>query len=398
MPRPLQLQVERLEDRVTPSTAWISPRRLTLSFVPDGTFVSSAASNLFQTLNSQLPAGDWRLEILRAVQTWAVNANVNVGLVADGGQPLGAGGLVQGDPRFGDIRIAAQPTTPDVVAAGTPFLLDGSTWSGDIVLNSNYRFGTGAQGTYDLFSVLLHEVGHALGLGESADPASAMFQNYAGARTGLSTQDVADLQALYGLRPPDAFDAKHSNDTLADATPLSANTGSVLADISTLHDVDCYRITVTDAVAKGKPLNFRVRTSGISLLLPSLTVSDHKGRVVGSANASDPLNGDLTVSVDGARAGNTFYVRVGNATQSVFGIGAYQLEVDQNSGNAATSPQEVFFNADNRKNNTLTTATKLTPRNSGGTSLSYSYQAGIDVPGDVDFYKVRSPSTRHAVT
>ena len=44
-----------------------------------------------------------------AFQTWAVQTNLNIGLVADGGQPLGTNGAVQGDARFGDIRVAAAP-------------------------------------------------------------------------------------------------------------------------------------------------------------------------------------------------------------------------------------------------------------------------------------------------
>src|ERR1700674_3033016 len=104
--------VEQLEDRLTPATwgiAWPNPGHLTVSFVPDGTQVSGYHSNLFQTLGAAAPTSAWEDEILRALQTWAVNANINIGVVADGGQPLGASGAIQGDPRFGDIRIAMAP-------------------------------------------------------------------------------------------------------------------------------------------------------------------------------------------------------------------------------------------------------------------------------------------------
>jgi hypothetical protein len=51
---------------------------------------------------------------------------------------------------------------------------------------------------YDLESVLLHELGHALGLGHSTDPDSVMWSTYAGTRRRLATDDVAGMAALYG--------------------------------------------------------------------------------------------------------------------------------------------------------------------------------------------------------
>src|SRR5438552_1843893 len=104
-----RLTVEALEDRNLMSVwgmTWAHADHLTVSFVPDGTLVDGAPSSLFQTMGNQ-PA--WKADILRALQTWAVNANINLTVVPDGGEPLGADGLLQGDPRFGDIRIAAAP-------------------------------------------------------------------------------------------------------------------------------------------------------------------------------------------------------------------------------------------------------------------------------------------------
>ena len=50
------------------------------------------------------PTATWEREILRAFQTWLAQVNVDVGVTADGGQPLGTLGAVQSDTRFGDIR------------------------------------------------------------------------------------------------------------------------------------------------------------------------------------------------------------------------------------------------------------------------------------------------------
>jgi len=120
MPRfpPIALGVEPLEDRLTPALfgyPWPESTHLTVSFVPDGTLIAPSRvapdntvldgprSQLFATLDAPATAG-WQGEILRALQTWAVQANINVGLVDDDGSPLGTVGALQHDPRFGDIR------------------------------------------------------------------------------------------------------------------------------------------------------------------------------------------------------------------------------------------------------------------------------------------------------
>src|SRR5689334_11835405 len=111
-PRPRPLALERLEDRLTPATSgvtWPDASHLTLSFVPDGTRVGDLQSNLFSSLNATGTTAAWQQAILRAFQAWAATTNVNVGVVADGGQPLGTTGIVQGDAKFGDIRVAGVP-------------------------------------------------------------------------------------------------------------------------------------------------------------------------------------------------------------------------------------------------------------------------------------------------
>src|SRR5271157_6062754 len=113
------LTLERLEERrvlTEYGVPWPESEDLTLSFAPDGTAGGNQPSDLFASLNAQMPTRQWELDILRAFQTWAVQSNINIGLVADGGQPFGILGLKQGDPRFGDIRIGAFPLGADVLA------------------------------------------------------------------------------------------------------------------------------------------------------------------------------------------------------------------------------------------------------------------------------------------
>src|SRR5207248_3021129 len=131
MHRPRPLQVERLEDRAVPAVfgiPWADPSRITLSFVPDGTMLPGGhPSTLFKQINAVAPTATWEGEILRAFQTWAANANLNVALVPDSGLPLDTPGAVQGDTRFGDIRISGRSLGDKFVSDATPFSWTGAT-------------------------------------------------------------------------------------------------------------------------------------------------------------------------------------------------------------------------------------------------------------------------------
>ena len=83
-----------------------------------------------------------------------------------------------------------------------------------------------ARAAADLYTVLLQEAGHVFGVGNSADPTSAMYEQYQGPRDGLAGVDAADLQALYGARTPDQFDGRRGNDTPRTATLLQFLTAS----------------------------------------------------------------------------------------------------------------------------------------------------------------------------
>src|SRR5439155_3824771 len=178
-----------------------------------------------------------RDEILRAYQTWVANANLNIALVADNGAAFDAPGAVQGDARFGDIRVGGRAWAGDVLSLTTPFNYF-NTQSGNVALNTAAALTLGgANGSHDLYTVVLQEAAHSLGVSNSTDITSVMYEYYQGARTGLSAEDVASIQALYGTRQPDAYEGPGGNDTLATATTYA---GPVAADLTTTTDVDNY--------------------------------------------------------------------------------------------------------------------------------------------------------------
>ena len=64
-----------------------------------------------------------------------------------------------------------------------------------------------------------------------------------------------------------------------------------------------------------------------SLLTPRVTLLDASGEVLSTAVTTDPLNNNLSISLDQVKGGATYYVQVSSGQSNVFGIGGYELQV-----------------------------------------------------------------------
>ena len=297
-----------------------------------------------------------------------------------------------------------------------------SSWAGDIVLNSNKAFGVGAApGQYDLFTVLLQESGHSLGLDNSLDAGSVMFETYGTPRAGLNATDVAAIQALYGARTADRFDLGGSNGALSSAdtitTVVSTNQFAgtdgtegdhplvAAGDLTTLIDVDTYAFKTPKAPGTAT-FTVSLLTDGVSLLKAKVTVFDEGNNPVQSAVATPPGGGQpFALVVSGAKPDATYRVQVEGATKDVFGVGAYKLSVGSQSAAAvqARGAATAFTNglgavidhSDEgdvlRPNETLSTSTNLgDARLRADARWDFTGTASIGTPGDNDYYHFKT--------
>ena len=397
-----RLCLEQLEDRLTPTTTavpWPNANHLTLSFAPDGTSTGQLSSSLFQNLNGVTSTSAWQLAILAAYQTWAVNSNINLSVVNDGGQAFGTAGVPEGDSRFGDIRVGMASLANTALANTAPFTWTGTTWSGDTLLNSNYNFSVNGKGSgYDLFSVMLHEAGLAFGLpDQGTNPASVMYNQYQGVFSGLTPADVAAFQALYGTRTPDAFQGSTGDNTFATAYSFLALPASGLtfqADLGRMGEAEFYKFT---APVLTTGLTIDLTTSGLSSLTANLQVYNANHQLLGATKSVNPLNGDLTLSVPGSILGGTYYIEVSGATNSVFDVGSYQLSVGVSTILGISLPKTTYTAPISLSNpgSVLGAVLSLLPKWTNPSSLAFnvSTYSQLSFAGQQNWFYVPSPPT-----
>jgi hypothetical protein len=140
-----------------------------------------------------------------ALSKWAaVSGFINLGQVADGGGAIGATGAAggRGDIRVGAIFIDGNVGGNVLAHAYQPCneSFCNASYGGDMHFdNTNVWSDGGGAGTIDFYTVALHEFGHALGLGHSNVVGSVMEAFYGGQRRNLSADDIAGIQAIYGM-------------------------------------------------------------------------------------------------------------------------------------------------------------------------------------------------------
>jgi hypothetical protein len=316
-------------DYVLSGFRWNNPAHITYSIAPDGVFWDHGVNNLTAVFDAKFGAGRWERELARALATWEASANLNIALVSDSAHDENALGQAQGDPRFGDIRFGGYAFANTTTTLAQTYFPppNGTTAAGDVEINTAMAFAIGSD--YDLYSVMLHETGHSLGLEHASSPTEVMYANYAGVRAGLAPGDVAGIQAIYGSRQLDVFraqglgsDAGYPID-LSRALNSAGQAGLSGLSLQTIGDTEYFSIVAPAGASGG--LHVMALAGGSSLLSPRVSVYDASGRLLDSQGNPSAWSDNITASASGVVPGQRYYVAVTGATSDVFAVGAYAL-------------------------------------------------------------------------
>ena len=325
--------------------------------------------------------------------------------------------MTRGSAGSGSAPQRIDPGTVSISVPNDPLI--SSTLSGDVLINSQVNFNNN---THNLLTALLHEAGHVLGIGDNSDPNSPMNSQDLGS-TQLTDGDFAALQALYGSRAPDPHEGSGGNDRIDTATTIQAPGGSgsytgatpliSYGDVTTNQDLDFYAFKAPNDYTG--PVTIQLRSAGISLLNPHLTLLDAGGHVLGDVQSASNTGDVVDLHLDRVDPNANYYIEVQGTTGDVFGIGSYGVAVTFDANSTVTSaaidsvlrgpyqslsPNDInsiflevanpLFNSANRTNDTPGTATQLTPSPGYARNSHYELVGSVSGPADSRYYRIQT--------
>ena len=298
---------------------------------------------------------------------------INFVPVSDDGESTNSGSLQQGNPNFGDIRIGGFAQAPNILGFTLlPPTANGGSDSGDIFLNSAQPWNLNSD--YDLETVLIHEIGHALGMGHSTDSGAAMYPNYQGVHQYVDGDDVAGVQSIWGPRQPDGFTAGNQNFTAAHAADVSnlrnAQDQMILGPLDLVSPSQSYWFKVTTAPDATSTFDAVVQSMNLSELDPKVQIYDANLHGLAQASASPTAYSTIVgAAIYNATPNTTYYIKVSAASNGPTGSGNYGLLINEgNSGLPLLPPPNTQVAA--QPNNGGGSVNDSTPTGTAGSSTT----------------------------
>ena len=343
--RMIQPTVENLEGRLllysTTGNRFSNGNDITICLLPDGTNLGGVTSNMQAKFNNIYGTnGSWQRAILNAAAYWESVANINFTIIADAGAPTSSGNLQQGNPTMADIRVAGYKMPQQTLAYTiAPPPANGDSSSGDIFFNTDAEYG--GEGGYDLQTVAVHELGHALGLGHSTDNTAAMYATYRGTKAMPYADDIAGIQAIWGTRVPDYYTRTYDNTRFYNAADLTSQINVYqqigIPNLNVATSNVPYFFKVTTPANTSNQFAAIVQSSSWSMLAPQVQIFAADKTLLAQNMGNPYAFGDtMGVQINNALPNTTYYVRVLGNTNGPTRLGTYGLMI--NLGNYGPGP------------------------------------------------------------
>lgn len=172
---------------------------VTWSLMPTGTScVAEVAGCSVTALAGFMPSGFLSV-VQAAFGAWSAVANISFSQIADNGLAFNAA-TASGDIRLGGHVFDGPSGT---LAHGFYPPVNGNTAAGDIHFDIAETWVLSLpEAGFDLFNVLTHEIGHAIGLDHTLVAGSLMNASYSELFSGPQADDIAGAQFIYGAALP----------------------------------------------------------------------------------------------------------------------------------------------------------------------------------------------------